>query len=80
METTNGADLLIEFYNRQGEFLADMIFTAVDFGSDLIKEKVDKVTKPLVHAEKKKPVKKVTKTEHGGKLPNTAGCLLKASC
>ena len=73
METTNGADLLIELYNHQGEFLADMIFTAEDFGSDLIKEKVDKITKPLVQAEKKKPVKKVTKTEHGGRLPNTAG-------
>ena len=76
METTNGADLLIELYSHQGEFLADMIFTAENFASDVIKEEVNKITKPIVEAEQKKtkkPVKKVTKTENGGKLPNTAG-------
>ncbi|WP_455675245.1 processed acidic surface protein [Pradoshia sp.] len=78
MDTTNGADLLIELYNLQGEFLADMLFTADTFGSDIIKEEVNKITKPLIEAEQKKkpvkkPVKKVTKTENGGKLPNTAG-------
>ena len=77
METINGADLLIELYSHQGEFLADMIITEDIFGSDIIKEEVDKITKPIVEAEQKKksakPVKKVTKTENGGKLPNTAG-------
>ena len=78
IETTNEADLLIELYNLQGEFLADMLFTAETFGSDIIKEEVKKITKPIVEAEQKQkqkqqPVKKVTKTEKGGKLPNTAG-------
>ena len=76
METTNGADLLIELYSHQGELLADMIFTAEIFGSDVIKEEVNKITKPIVEAEQKKrkeSVKKVAKTENGGKLPNTAG-------
>ena len=82
LETTNDADLLIELYNLQGEFLADLLFTAELFGSDVIKGEVGKVIKPIteVKEEKKnpvkkpvKPVKKVTKTENGGKLPNTAG-------
>ncbi|WP_148630565.1 processed acidic surface protein [Bacillus sp. E214] len=80
LESTNGADLLIEFYNKQGELLADMIITAEMFGSDLI----DKVTEPVKTVPKpqvenkagkieNKEGKAINKTINGGKLPNTAG-------
>ena len=75
LETTNGADLLIELYSKSGEFLADVILTAELFGSDLIEEvKViaKPITNPIANPEKA-PAKKVKKTVKGGKLPNTAG-------
>src|SRR5690606_14280434 len=83
LETTNGMDLLIEIYNTQGTFLADMIFTAEMFGSEIIKEtgKDIEVVKETVAAPKKPAVKKdvkavkpvkTVKTVKGGKLPKTA--------
>ncbi|QFK72903.1 processed acidic surface protein [Pradoshia sp. D12] len=73
LESTDGADLLIELYNKQGELLADMIITADMFGSDLI----DKVTEPVKTVPKpqveNKAGKIINKTINGGKLPNTAG-------
>ena len=72
LETTNGADLLIELYNTQGEFLADLVITAENFGSDLIDEEIVKVTQPITQPVKNPP-KKVERTIKGGKLPNTAG-------
>ncbi len=75
MTSTNGADLLIELYNKQGDFLADVILTKELFGSDLINE----TGKDLQEAEKivketpvKASTKAVQKTVKGGKLPNTA--------
>ena len=72
LETTNGADLLIELYNTQGEFLADLVITAENFGSDLIDEEIVKVTQPITQPVKNPP-KKVERTIKGGKMPNTAG-------
>ena len=72
LETTNGADLLIELYNTQGEFLADLVITAENLGSDLIDEEIVKVTQPITQPVKNPP-KKVERTIKGGKLPNTAG-------
>ncbi|MED4039135.1 processed acidic surface protein [Niallia taxi] len=75
MTSTNGADLLIELYNKQGDFLADVILTKELFGSELINE----TGKDLQEAEKivketpvKASTKAVQKTVKGGKLPNTA--------
>lgn len=75
MTSTDGADLLIELYNKQGDFLADIILTNEMFGSEIIKE----TGKDLQEAEqivKEVPVKTATKavekTVKGGKLPNTA--------
>jgi processed acidic surface protein len=81
MDTTNGYDLLIELYNKQGEFLADILLTADMFGSDLIKntggdlKEVEKaIAKP--QAQPKKEMEKVVtapvKTVKGGRLPDTA--------
>ncbi|WP_078555706.1 processed acidic surface protein [Bacillus alkalicellulosilyticus] len=64
LESTNGYDLLIELYNYDGEFLADILITADMFGSDIIKE----VSKEVVEA----PTAGVDKTVKGGKLPKTA--------
>lgn len=77
LETTNGMDLLIEIYNTQGTFLADMIFTAEMFGSEIIKEtgKDIEVVKEAVAAPKPVTVQKdvkAVKTVKGGKLPKTA--------
>lgn len=71
LETTNGADLLIELYNKQGKFLADFIITNEMFGSDLINGEIGKVTKSVKAAPKVEH--KAGKTIKGGKLPNTAG-------
>jgi len=71
LETTNGADLLIELYNKQGKFLADFIITNEMFGSDLINGEIGKVTKTVKAAPKVE--NKTGKTIKGGKLPNTAG-------
>lgn len=79
MDTTNGYDLLIELYNNQGGFLADILLTADMFGSDLIKETgqdikqaEEIVTKNQRVSEGTKTVKQPVKTVKGGKLPKTA--------
>ncbi|WP_167553212.1 processed acidic surface protein [Evansella clarkii] len=78
----DGYALLIELYNYEGEFLADIIITADLFGSDLIKEtgsEMKNVTKEVKAVQEKAPEKTaedksapVAKTEKGGKLPKTA--------
>ncbi|UFT99722.1 processed acidic surface protein [Radiobacillus kanasensis] len=60
MDDTDGASLVIEIFDLDGNFLADLVLTADMFGSDLIEEVTSAPSTP------------VTKTEDGGKLPNTA--------
>ncbi|MGP7818771.1 processed acidic surface protein [Niallia sp. 01092] len=74
MTTTKGADLLIEIYNNQGDFLADVLLTADMFKSELIKETgndIKEVEKVVSHTPAKAKTL-VVKTVKGGKLPNTA--------
>ncbi|ADU28934.1 processed acidic surface protein [Evansella cellulosilytica] len=68
LTSTNGYDLLIELYNYDDEFLADILLTADLFGSELIKD----TGKTIVEASKEVSENDVVKTEKGGKLPNTA--------
>ncbi|WP_332628504.1 processed acidic surface protein [Halalkalibacter flavus] len=79
MTSTDGYGLLIELYNKQGEFLADLLFTADMLGSDIIVETgkdLKKTEKVIVKQTEKKPApaekKPITKTEKGAKLPKTA--------
>jgi processed acidic surface protein len=87
MTSTDGYGLLIELYNKQGEFLADLLFTADMLGSDIIVETgkdLKKTEKVIVKQTEKKAEKKaekkpapaekkpITKTEKGAKLPKTA--------
>ncbi|WP_281863475.1 processed acidic surface protein [Planomicrobium okeanokoites] len=86
LETTNGKDLLIEIFDREGTFLADIVLTAEMFGSEIIEEtgKDLEVVEEVIVApvketkEVKKEVKSVKKdtkavqTTKGGKLPKTA--------
>ncbi|MFD1032580.1 processed acidic surface protein [Metaplanococcus flavidus] len=77
LESTDGYDLLIEIYNKQGTFLADLILTAEMFGSEIITETAKdlEVVKEVVAAPKKETVKKdvkAVKTVKGAKLPKTA--------
>ncbi|WP_261128909.1 processed acidic surface protein [Bacillus sp. Marseille-Q3570] len=67
LEDAQGYDLKIELYNKQGELLADFLFTAEMFGSEFVKE----VGSDLKQTEKvvQKPVAKTVK---GAKLPKTA--------
>ncbi|MFS0639032.1 processed acidic surface protein [Mesobacillus foraminis] len=78
LESTDGADLLIELYNLQGVFLADMIITAEMFGSEIIEEVKDGaekvISQPVLPKKPAKPVHpKKPKTVKGAKMPNTAG-------
>ncbi|OED33013.1 processed acidic surface protein [Planococcus maritimus] len=74
LESTDGYDLLIELYNTQGEFLADILLTADMFGSDLIidtgKELEDST--PTITPIPTQPVDNTNQTVKGGKLPKTA--------
>lgn len=86
LESTDGKDLLIEIFDREGAFLADIILTAEMFGSEIIEEtgKDLEVIEEVIAApvketkEVKKEVKSVKKetkavqTTKGGKLPKTA--------
>lgn len=79
MNTTNGYDLLIEIYNKQGEFLADVLLTADMFGSEIIQEtgkdikEAEKiVTENNQASEAPKAEKSPVKTVKGAKLPTTA--------
>jgi processed acidic surface protein len=78
MESTNGYDLFIEIYNKQGELLADFILTEDMFNSDLFKNvgedleksgKIAKIEKKIEPKIKQKPIKRTVK---GAKLPKTA--------
>lgn len=78
LEDTNGCDMLIELYNTQGQFLADMIITAEMFSSELIEDTVTDLDQAETVIKKQDPGKvkqasKPVKTVKGGKLPNTAG-------
>lgn len=71
MTTTDGYDLLIELYNLDGEFLADLLFTAEMFGAEIIHEtggdlkEVEKVIEQAA-APKEKPAlaQETVKKEH----------------
>ncbi|WP_053360618.1 processed acidic surface protein [Bacillus sp. FJAT-27251] len=77
LEDTEGRDLLIELYNLQGEFLADILITADLFASDLVEDVTApvKAVKDTVgkKAESSKSGNGQPKTVKGAKLPNTAG-------
>ncbi|WP_198507867.1 processed acidic surface protein [Bacillus sp. FJAT-45037] len=78
MTTTNGFDLLIEIYNKQGSFLADILLTADMFGSEIINEAgsdLKKVTETATKSDlkaKEKPKTQVGQTQKGARLPDTA--------
>ncbi|WP_416151589.1 processed acidic surface protein [Salipaludibacillus sp. HK11] len=87
MTTSEGYDLLIELYNKQGDFLADILITADMLGSELIIETgmdlkktediLEQKETKVSDVEKVVPPSKsdsgsITKTEHGAKLPKTA--------
>lgn len=80
LESTEGADLLIEIYNLKDVFLADILLTAEMFGSDLIVDTGEGlntvetvissptvIEKPAVTAPTS-----TNQTVKGGKLPATA--------
>lgn len=73
LENTNGYDLLIELYNLDGEFLADIILTADLFGSELIDKIGDKLDVVKTVPKETAVSTEVVRTVNGGKLPNTAG-------
>ncbi|WP_027409247.1 processed acidic surface protein [Anoxybacillus tepidamans] len=74
MTSTNGYNLTIEIYNKQGQLLADLVLTPDMFNSDLFGnigkdlENGEKIAKIEKHV-KPKPIKR---TEAGAKLPKTA--------
>jgi len=65
--------LLIELYNQEGVFLADIILTADLFGSDLLDHIGDKLEVIKTVPKEKGAIKDVVNTVNRGKLPNTAG-------
>ncbi|MFT8320620.1 MAG: processed acidic surface protein [Bacillus sp. (in: firmicutes)] len=73
MDLKKGTSLLIEIYNNEGEFLADILLTADMFGSEMIKE-TGKDIKEVEQVITNTPAKAKTlmTTVKGGKLPNTA--------
>ncbi len=74
LESTDGYDLLIELYNVQGEFLADILLTADMFGSDLIIDTGKELegNTPAITPPPKQPADNTDQTVKGGKLPKTA--------
>ena len=74
LESTDGYDLLIELYNLEGDFLADILLTADMFGSDLIVDTGKELenSTPTVIPPPKKPADNTNQTVKGGKLPKTA--------
>jgi processed acidic surface protein len=78
MYTTNGYDLLIELYNHQGTFLADVLLTADMFESGLIQEtgkdmmQAEEIVTENPEAVERQTAKPLTKTVKGGELPTTA--------
>ncbi|ANU27647.1 processed acidic surface protein [Planococcus versutus] len=80
LESTNGADLLIEIYNLKDVFLADILLTAEMFGSELIVDTgkdlgtVETIitTPPAVQKPVTATPPTTNQTQKGGKLPATA--------
>ncbi|MGM0897904.1 MAG: processed acidic surface protein [Bacillota bacterium] len=75
LESTDGYDLLIELYNLQGDFLADILLTAEMFGSDLIIDtgkELENSPPAIVPPPKAPALENTNQTVKGGKLPNTA--------
>jgi processed acidic surface protein len=78
MDSTNGADLKIKIFSKDGEFLADMVITAEMFGSDFLDEtgenlkQTEQIVKEVSKVATKLPEKALKRTVKGGKLPNTA--------
>jgi processed acidic surface protein len=70
LESTNGQDLLIEIYDLDGNFLADIIFTADMFDSEWFEETADSIASPETVKAVTEPLKTSVK---GAKLPKTAG-------
>ncbi|MED1203129.1 processed acidic surface protein [Heyndrickxia acidicola] len=74
MKSTNGRDLLIEIYDTNHQFLADIVLTKDMFGSEIIKTTANKIVKTEKKVIKQPSTRKpVARTISGGKLPNTAG-------
>ena len=71
LESLEGYNLLIELYNLEGVFLADIIITADMFGDELIKQPTQDL-KEVKEIVKKAPAKDQVKTEKGAKMPKTA--------
>jgi processed acidic surface protein len=80
LESTDGADLLVEIYNLKDVFLADILLTADMFGSELIVDTgkdlgaVETIitTPPVVQQPVATTPPAANKTVKGGKLPATA--------
>ncbi|ANU22586.1 processed acidic surface protein [Planococcus donghaensis] len=79
LQSTEGADLLIEIYNLKDVFLADVLLTADMFGSDLIADTGKDlgavetiISTPTVTQKPTASTPSATKTVKGGKLPVTA--------
>jgi processed acidic surface protein len=71
MKDSNGSDLFIQLFDKNGDSLADLVITADLFGSEII----DETAKDIKKVEKvvKNPLLTKPRTIKGGKLPNTAG-------
>ncbi|ANU13869.1 hypothetical protein B481_1147 [Planococcus halocryophilus Or1] len=79
LQSTEGADLLIEIYNLKDVFLADVLLTADMFGSDLIVDTGKDlgavetiISTPTVIQKPTASAPSTTQTVKGGKLPVTA--------
>ncbi|MGD6961117.1 processed acidic surface protein [Fictibacillus phosphorivorans] len=73
LKDPNGYNLVIELYNKNGDFILDMELTADMIGSDIIEDIGEDVKEVPKVVEK---IKDSPKTEKGGKLPNTASDFL----
>ncbi|WP_191565989.1 processed acidic surface protein [Metabacillus idriensis] len=76
LEAEKGTSLLMEIFNTQGDFLADILLTADMFGSDLIQETgkdIEQAKEIVTEAPKAADRSHApVKTIKGGKLPDTA--------
>lgn len=76
LEAEKGTSLLMEIFNTQGGFLADILLTADMFGSDLIQETgkdIEQAKEIVTEAPKAADRSHApVKTIKGGKLPDTA--------
>ncbi|PLR69088.1 processed acidic surface protein [Bacillus sp. UMB0893] len=76
LEAEKGTSLLMEIFNTQGDFLADILLTADMFGSNLIQETgkdIEQAKEIVTEAPKAADRSHApVKTIKGGKLPDTA--------